>query len=600
MNLLRLPYPRMLLLSSVAMATACSAEDELGLDVDCLECGDAVELRSAPIVEGPLFDYVNAPDASYGFSTVAQIPGEGFTAHLIQMTSQEWRTADEVTPNLWTHWVTIVVPDQILTSQAHLIITGGSMSAVPPDGDDLALFGPIALATATPVVILSEVPGQPLTVPDRPDTIREDELVSYSWKRAMETGDPTWAAYLPMTKAAVRAMDTADAFLGTLLGAAPTGFVVTGFSKRGATAWLTAAVDSRVSAVVPGVFNVLHLAQQVDDQFENYGEYAEAASDYEDEEVLQELRSPEGMFLTGIVDPISYVEALTMPHYILQATGDEFFVPDGSRLFVDEIPGEVTQRIVANESHSLENNLEVNLAALVSWYQSVLFGAPRPVVSEQLLPDGTLDVQSDQPPVSAVLWQATVTGARDFRFDTIGAAWTPTPIAPGPDGHYLVDVPEPVDGYTAYMVEFTYPGVADFPQLYTTSVYVTPDDRPFSIEQPIDSPRRKVYWKYQVLASYFGWSADYSGDQLEAMLPIRVRDEYINTIDELFVALFFGGNAVDPGLARCTATRLNIESGKLGWYSRVSPTEFLWSAYQAADQGDVWEAVTTCRDLNRL
>ncbi|MCH9683396.1 MAG: PhoPQ-activated pathogenicity-related family protein, partial [Deltaproteobacteria bacterium] len=269
MDSCKLQYARMLCLGAVVGMAACSADEELGPDGDCIGCQDADEFRAGPIDEGPLFDYVSAPDAAYSFAPAGQIPGEGFTAYLLQMTSQQWRTPDEVTPNLWNHWVTVVVPDQLLTTQAHLIITGGSMSADPPDGDDLALFGPIALGTGAPVVILSEVPGQPLAFPDRPETLREDELVAYSWKKAMETGDPTWAAYLPMTKAAVRAMDTAEAFLAATLGAAPTGFIVTGFSKRGATAWLTAAVDPRVTADVPGVFNVLNLAQQVDNQFEN-------------------------------------------------------------------------------------------------------------------------------------------------------------------------------------------------------------------------------------------------------------------------------------------------------------------------------------------
>lgn len=34
-----------------------------------------------------------------------------------------------------------------------------------------------------------------------------DKLVAYSWDRAMNRLDWQWPAYLPMTKAAVRAMD---------------------------------------------------------------------------------------------------------------------------------------------------------------------------------------------------------------------------------------------------------------------------------------------------------------------------------------------------------------------------------------------------------
>lgn len=42
----------------------------------------------------------------------------------------------------------------------------------------------------------------------RPGMLRSPGAVCltlvHTWKKAMETGDPTWAAYPPMTKAAVR------------------------------------------------------------------------------------------------------------------------------------------------------------------------------------------------------------------------------------------------------------------------------------------------------------------------------------------------------------------------------------------------------------
>lgn len=588
-------------LSTAAVAALLSLAgcDRAPADIGrCDDCDSS--LRSETVDNSALAQFVNTVDPEFDFTVVGSTPGDGYTVYLLNMTSQRWRTEEEVTPNLWNHWLTIVVPDVLLTDKAHLIITGGSMSATPPDGDDLALFGPIALATGTPVAVLSQVPGQPLTAPDRPEPMREDDLVAYTWKKAMETGDPTWAAYLPMTKAAVRGMDATESFLGDALGTSPSGFIVTGFSKRGATAWLTAAVDPRVEAVVPGVFNVLNLSQHVEDQFENYGSYAEAADDYVDEEVLQEIRSPEGAFLTSIVDPLAYAEALTMPQYILSATGDEFFVPDGSQLFIDELPGEATQRIVPNEGHSLEENLEVNLSALVAWYQAVLLDIPRPQISEELQGDGTLHVETDQAPLAALLWTATNSDTRDFRFDTIGASWVPTPLEPNEDGSYDVEVPEPSDGYTAYVVEFAYPGAADFPQRYTTSTHVTPDTRPFSLEQDVGDPRRRGYWRHQVLGAWFDLDFGYSADALEAMLPIQVREETLTTLDELLVALVGSGNPERRAVATCTAARLNIESGELGWYSRFTPSTYVWEQIQASQSEAPRDAARTCRKLNRL
>ncbi|MCO5965368.1 PhoPQ-activated protein PqaA family protein, partial [Sinorhizobium meliloti] len=32
------------------------------------------------------------------------IPGDGYTAHVLDMTSQQWRSAREVDKPLWRHW----------------------------------------------------------------------------------------------------------------------------------------------------------------------------------------------------------------------------------------------------------------------------------------------------------------------------------------------------------------------------------------------------------------------------------------------------------------------------------------------------------------
>ena len=40
----------------------------------------------------------------------------------------------------------------------------------------------------------------------------EDAIIAYTWDRYLRTGDERWPARLPMTKAAVRAMDAVTAY----------------------------------------------------------------------------------------------------------------------------------------------------------------------------------------------------------------------------------------------------------------------------------------------------------------------------------------------------------------------------------------------------
>lgn len=54
-------------------------------------------------------------------------------------------------------------------------------------------------------------------------------------------------------------------------------------------------------------------------------------------------------------DPYEYRARLTMPKMIINATGDQFFVPDSSRFYFDALPGEKHLRYVPNADHSMRH-----------------------------------------------------------------------------------------------------------------------------------------------------------------------------------------------------------------------------------------------------
>jgi PhoPQ-activated pathogenicity-related protein len=77
-----------------------------------------------------------------------------------------------------------------------------------------------------------------------------------------------------------------------------------------------------------------------------------------------------------------------------------------------------------------------------------------------------------------LLWQASNPKARDFRLETIGPAWTSTPVT-GVNGIYAVKMPKPSAGFTAYFLELTFPGLNGSSLLFTTQIAVTPNTYPF-------------------------------------------------------------------------------------------------------------------------
>jgi len=128
------------------------------------------------------------------------------------------------------------------------------------------------------------------------------------------------------------------------------------------------------------------------------------------------------------------------------------------------------------------------------YHGAVLNHTPLPdYYSWRVREDGAIVVRSDVKPLAVNLWQATNPKARDFRVDTIGKAFTSTPLEAQGDGTYVAKVAKPASGYTAYFVELVYPSGTPFPFKFTTEVSVIPDVLPYKWRdaRPITAPDGK-------------------------------------------------------------------------------------------------------------
>ena len=341
--------------------------------------------------------YVAEPDPSYSFRLVASTPGLGYTTHVLEMTSQTWRTVAEVDRPIWRHWLLVVVPSQVRTSTGLLLINAGANADPQPTQVDVQLGLAAAMAGAV-FAELRTVPNQPLRFLDETKTRSEDAIIAYSWDKYLRTGDEKWPAQLPMTKAAVRAMDTVTAFCRTADAGVHTvdKFVVAGGSKRGWATWLTAAVDPRVVAIMPLVIDVLNLEQSFLHHWRAYGFWAPAVSDYEEIGVMSWFGTTQLRALQAIIDPYSYRARYTMPKYIVNAAGDEFFLLDSSRFYFDDLPGQKYLRYVPNTGHALDNT-DV-LTSCLAFFQHLTAGTPLPRFSWELLPDGGIRLRVEDRP----------------------------------------------------------------------------------------------------------------------------------------------------------------------------------------------------------
>ena len=425
-----------------------------------------------------LDDYVAAPDTNYGFQVVGTVPGEGQTTYILEMTSQAWLTTNEVDRPLWKHWMVLVKPDKVTSSKSLLFIGGGANGGNPPKGADANLIK-IALATKSVVTELKMVPNQPLVFAGETQGRKEDSLIAYTWDKFLRTGDSKWPARLPMTKSAVRAMDTVTAFCGSAEGGnvKVDGFVVAGGSKRGWTTWTTAAVDKRVVAIVPIVIDVLNVEASMKHHYAAYGFWAPAVGDYTWFRIMEWMGTPANQALLKIEDPYTYRHRYTMPKFIINACGDQFFLPDSCQFYFDDLPGVKYLRYVPNADHSLRGSDAYQ--TLQACYSAVLGNQALPQFAWTFEKDGAIRVTAKDKPTEVKLWQATNPEARDFRLEMIGAKYQGTTLTDVGGGVYVAKVPEPAKGWTAFMVELTFPTGSPEPFKFTTPVRVVPDTLPY-------------------------------------------------------------------------------------------------------------------------
>jgi len=221
---------------------------------------------------------------------------------------------------------------------------------------------------------------------------------------------------------------------------------------------------------------VLNVAKSLDNHFDAYGFWAPAVGDYVDMNILPRRHTPRFQELEAIVDPYSYIDRLTMPKFIINSAGDQFFPPDSWKLYYDDLKGEKHLRYIPNTDHGLNLEAYFNLA---SFYHAVMAGTPLPEYSWKKEANGALEVRCVTKPAKVLLWHVTNPDARDFRMEEIGKTWESTEVAGDADGVYRA-LAAPEKGWTAFLLEMQFPNPNfSSPFMFSTGVSVVPDTYPY-------------------------------------------------------------------------------------------------------------------------
>lgn len=402
--------------------------------------------------------YVLAPDETFKWSAKTTTQLEGAEVTVLRLTSQTWQGMK------WRHWMHVIKPAEVTRpGHALLVIAGGDNRKDEPGPSirEVALLRDVAIRTGSIIAIVEQIPNQPLF-----DGKSEDEIIAYTFQQFLETGDESWPAPLPMTKAAMRAMDATQAFLKEKYDLHPEKFVVTGASKRGWTTWLTAAFDNRVAAIAPMVIDTLNFPAQMALQVESFGKFSEQIKDYTELDLPKQMQTKEGGRLVQLIDPFVYRDRLTMPKLIVLGTNDRYWPVDAAKLYFGELKGEKHIHEVPNAGHGLGLGV---VEAVTAFYVDVVDGGALPAFDWKTATgegESVMTLTAKDAPLKVELWTAE-SATRDFR----DSKWTGAEIS-GKEGTWQARVKQPEAGFAAFHLRLTFKGPVGQDYALSTNVEV--------------------------------------------------------------------------------------------------------------------------------
>ena len=342
------------------------------------------------------------------------------TIYDLHLVSQVW---EGIT---WEHQLQVYLPKGVKpTATMFLWNQGGKAGAI-----STALGMDLARKMNAPVAFLFNIPNQPLL-----GGKKEDALIAETFVRYLQTKDESWPLLFPMVKSLVRAMDALQAFAKEEWHIEVTHFVVSGGSKRGWTTWLTAAVDPRVKALAPCVFDTLNMQAQMPHQLKSFGKYSEMIGDYTKRGLVPLPDTKEARKLWMMVDPWSYRDKIRQPIMIVNGTNDPYWTQDALNLYWDDLKGDKWVLYVPNAGHNLVQkhdgptllpDLNRAVGTLAAFARHQIHDVPMPKIAwkhEGADPKMQLKVEADPAPKAARLW-STEAATRDFR----KSKWSERPL----------------------------------------------------------------------------------------------------------------------------------------------------------------------------
>ena len=314
-----------------------------------------------------------------------------------------------IEPKVWRYQLLVSVPKQVSREHVFLYLSSGDNAHTELH----AGLKKIRDCSGSVVAQLRIFTNGPICEGKSGKIISEDHVIALSWKHFLQTQDPSCLVQLQLQDMVIRAISEIEDFIVNIKGFKFNGLVVSGQSKRAQLSWLAASRDQRIVGLIPMVYDMLNFYSNMKHHYNVYGFWAEALTPYSEYEIPSFLDSKEFKQLAKFIDPYYFGGKIEIPKYMINAANDEYFLPDSSQFYYQNLKGPKGIRYLPNHGHRLEDQGMDYWDVVYSAFLLMIEGISFPVVQWQKTEQG-LNVSYEREPIAAYLWQANAE-KRDFR-----------------------------------------------------------------------------------------------------------------------------------------------------------------------------------------
>ena len=455
----------------------------------------ALELTAIALLLGAAPTPAATPELLFSSAEMRDVPSLGLVFHAatdyepktppgrrlrrvdIEFTSFRWQGEE------WRHRGSVLIPESTPAAYRSSAVVVSAIRGLDQAGvGDPLLERAYAEQAAAEQAALMGVPAL-LISSGNPGPhyghVREGELMGYSQRRFVETGDPRWIGYAWLAKVIVRGVTALQA----VVEAPVERVVVSGCSKRGGAAWIAAAFDERIVGAFPTCMVGGNAEAVLRLKAERWGlDYqppSGAGTAAEDETIapafvstrrqLQALEHPRSVEMMKLVDPYALRERYAVKQILYaRGTNDPLAHVASDRAFVSQMPAGIRVLLVANAGHTPATPR--HLAAWKMWLAHTFAGRDVPSIAVWSRRNGERLELRARVDTRTRVRAARVWSTEDARGAYLQAHWKASELVRTEEG-YAGEIEAPADRYMAYFVEVEDDDPDSVPGVITTPVY---------------------------------------------------------------------------------------------------------------------------------